>query len=527
MVDIVADTWETFTVASYTLRDVKGFPYEIYESQLAKYREQERWFSGTALDDQPESPSERIDLYPLRINPLKSTVYKHAYTLFGETEDDGRPLVQTKLLYTNDTQKEQAAVVEDVLNTIWWENNGRSIMLENGIISQIYGGCIFKANYAPWLENEREIPFVIERINPKGFIGIPMAADYYRLAEAWIVKQISKSEAEIYGYMGDEDSPWWVEHWTTRTYEITLDGKPVSMDFDGKQYPLGGENPYGFIPIIYIPHIRATGYMGDNVFDGLKGIVKEYNLRFADFGDAVNDDAHSYVAMRNIQGSPQTRNVAEGLKVIDLGSNPSFSGSEPEPDMFEIRKQRAGTAMQTLIDELYKQYRRDAFIPAVADGEDEGSQRSGLTLAMRFWALGSHVSMERIFWTVGMDRFQTYIVKMLAILKLGKITDAHTKMRMKHLWAPLLPRDREALVAEWVNRMTNDLGSIEHLLELTGDVEDIEEERERMLQWIEDKAKIEAEFAPQPTFGQPGASGGNKPKPKEGPQVAQARGGES
>jgi hypothetical protein len=499
------------------LRDVDGFPYEAYSRQLQKYRIAEDWFTGRALDV-ASKPSDALDLYPLRINPLISTVLKHGYTLFGEVEDDGRPLVRPRLITTgDDADKELAEDAEEVLFRIWWESNGRAIMQENGILSQIYGGCVFKANYVPW-DLWRTIPIMIERINPKGFVGVPSASDMYRLAEAWIVKRISSVEAKEYGYTGSDPNPWWIERWGQDTFEYKINDKPVIKN--GKI--IGGENPNGFVPIIYIPHIRINAFLGMNAIDHLYGMVKELNLRFADYGDAVNDDSHAALAMKNTQGAPRTVKVGT-REVIDLGSAVGITGNEPDPNMWEVTKARASAAMKDLTAEIFRQYRRDAFIPAVADGEDEGSQRSGMTLAIRFWPLGSHISTERVFWTAALDVFQTQILKMAAIQGIGGMTEKHTTFRMKQKWAPILPRDREADVQEWVQRASADLGSIEHLLELTGDIEDIDEQRKLILKWIEDKetivAKIAKEYAPEPVFGQPGGApqGGGAKKPGSKP----------
>jgi hypothetical protein len=523
MLNTLSDTWQDYEEGtSFALSEIKGFPLEAFNKQMSRYRKSEDWFTGKALEKEQQSKSsEEADLYPLRINPLVSTVMKHAHTLFGEVEDDGRPMVRPKLITSGDDgDKQLAEDAEEALFRIWFESNGRAIMQENGILSQIYGGCVFKANYVPW-DKWRTIPIMVERINPKGFIGIPSASDMYRLAEAWIVKRISLIEAKQYGYDGEDPNPWWIERWRPDDYYIRINNQPIKKN--GKI--LGGKNPNGFIPISYIPHLRIGAFLGINAIDHLYGMVKELNLRFADYGDAVNDDSHAALALRNVQGAP--RNIKIGTReVTDLGSAIGITGNEPEPMMWEVTKARASKAMADLVAEIYRQYRRDAYVPAVADGEDEGSQRSGMTLAIRFWPLGSHISTERVFWTAAMDVFQMQILKMAAKQKVGKITEEHTKFRMKQKWSPILPRDRETDVQEWVQRAAADLGSIEHLLELTGDIEDIDEQRKLILKWIEDvetiKAKVAKEFAPEPSFGQPSPQGGAKKKTESKPKGGQS-----
>ena len=498
------NVWNDLSSAPFSLQDIPGFPFERYTDQLAVYNECERWYNGSALDDQPEV-SKGVDLYPVKINPLRSIVGKHAYILFGETEDDGRLPVHTRLIAETDAEKEMAKTAEGALNRVWYENNGKTLFMENAVNSQVYGGCIFHAAYVPWEWSKyggiREIPIKIEKIHPKGFVGTLDAGDPYRLWDAWFIRQIPEGEARRLGYTKNDQTFYLVQHETKNTLEAWVNDQPAMLE--GR--PVSGENPYGIVPAVYIPHMRNIGFLGTNAIDHLKGLVKEINLRFADYGDAVNDDAHNYTAMRNVQGTVQVKQIAEGLRAVDLGSAPNITGSERDPDLFEVRSQRASPAMNNLLEQLVLQLRRDSDVPAVAYGEDEGSQRSALTLATRFWPLTSHVGTERLFWTAGLNVMQYSLLRIMSISQLGDITEEHTKLRMKHRWAPMLPRDREADVQEWVQRYSADLGSIDTLLELTGDIEDKEEEKKLILEWLEKKAKIEAMAQPAP-FGGGGSS---------------------
>lgn len=474
-------------VEKFDLQNLEGFPYEKYEEQWANYTEAERWFNGTALGDQPEAKN-KADLYPLRINPIVGTVLKHTSTLFGEVEDDARPLVVPKVKYSSKTEgeKKMALQAERALNDLWEENHGRAIMIENGLMSQVYGGCIFKLTYVPWegidQGGRRRTPIRIERISPKNFVATPDASDDYNLLEAWIVRSIDQVEARLWGYTGDEPSVWYVEHWTGETYEIFIDGKPAAR----KGWELGGENIWKFVPAVYIPHIRIGDFLGFNAYSHLVGMVKEMNLRFGDLGDSVNDDSHPIIAVRNLGGALQVKRVNDWLEYVDLGTDPGLSSAERPPDMFEVNRARTSAAMTTMIDKIQEEYNRDSFVPPVAYGEDEGSQRSSLTLATRFWPLTSHTSIERYFWTPALNLLSQFALRMMAIKGLNEITEKHAQMRIKQKWANQLPKDRAEDVTEWQVRSTSNLASIEHLIEMAGDVEDVEEERDLILQWVTD-----------------------------------------
>jgi len=521
MSDII-DAFDEYDDPTFSLRDVPGFPYETFEALNAKYKEAERWFTGAVLEDEGWV-DDQTDLYPLKINPVIGLCMKHAQTLFGTVEDDARPLVRPKLVpqkSDDEAEKESIAACEETLFNIWHENHGRGIMMENAILSQIYGGCIFKVIYTP--SNERR-PIKIEKINPKSFIGIPKNGDHYRLSEVWVVKRISLREAQKLGYRGTDDAPWYIEHWTDDEQNIYVNEQIATQVLeDGTVHPYTGQNEWGFVPFVYIPHIRIGSFIGINTFDHVKGLIKELNLRFGDYGDAVNTDSHTTVAYKNTRGKPTVDMLTPAIEGFDLGDAEALGGNGPDPDMFDIRggTQKASQPMKVLLDEIYKQIRRDAALPAVADGEDEGSQRSGLTIAMRFWPMTSHIDIERIFWTTCMNVFTEYIIMIAATLGYGDITEQHINYRIMQKWAAPLPRDREADVQEWAQRAANNLGSIEHLLELTGDVEDIPAMRKQIIAWLTDLAQIEADAAakaaqkfppPQPAMSSGGSSTGSKP----------------
>jgi len=191
------------------------------------------------------------------------------------------------------------------------------------------------------------------------------------------------------------------------------------------------------------------------------------------------------------------------VNIINLGSALAMAGNESVPDLWDLRKERASEAMALLVDSLFDQYRRDAFIPKVADGEDEGSQRSGLTLAMRMLSLLWHTQSERVFWTTGLNLLNRMLLRMLAIKEQQKtgITIEHAVLRMRQDWSPVLPRDREMLVNEVVARAGAHLGSPRTLLEILGDVQDLDQEVKDILDFA--KKLAEAQAVQQPMM--PGA----------------------
>ena len=479
--------------APFTLQELKGFPYATYATQLENYTTLEDWYSGAKLDDFviDAAASKKIEKYPIKINPLKGTCERHTSALFGQTLDSIRyGGVPVRILADVEKgKKKQGKIVEKALKNVFEDNGGGALFISNGIISQYLRGCVFAAS---WLPKEKRIG--IFNPSPKEFIGFPKGANYWELREAWIVREITKDDIAAYeteGTLSENDLKYYyTEHWTEDEYEIAINGQTVMFG----NMPQKGINPFGIVPIEYIPHLRTTTFLGNSIISEMvKGVIREINLRWADTGDAVSDDAHQPIAMRNVRGSIQVKSV-DGRPILDLGSTTGLAGNEANPDLLTVSLKTASDVMLKLGGELYNIYRREAVHPAVADGEDEGSQRSSLTLSTRMWPLVTHAEMERIFWTVGLAKFCRILLKMMSVKKINEVTEEHIATPLIISWAPMLPVDRTALVNEVGIRAKYKLGSQEHLMSLFGDIPDIEDEK--------DKIKEETVAAPKPqAFG--------------------------
>jgi hypothetical protein len=290
----------------------------------------------------------------------------------------------------------------------------------------------------------------------------------------------------------------------------------------GPDWKNPGQNEFGFVPGVYIPHSRAFGLYGDNVFDGLTGIIEEINLRTADYGDAVSADSHNHVVMSNVTGTPQIRKLDATLSAVDLGNSASITGGEHEPRMYELGEKSASGPMRELVEMLEQEYRRFAFLPPIADGEDEGSQRSGETLLIRMWPLISHTNSERLYWGNGLDWLTRMMLTILRRKGEGSISDEHLKFRTRQEWAPILPKDRTNVVNEGVNRMSVNLGSPQHLLEMLGDVEDEELELEQIKEWLTFLNDLKIEVAEQTAarFQEGSGGGGTAEKGSPNPRGA-------
>lgn len=485
-------------MSAFALSNIPGFPQEEFLSRRVLYHNLEAWYSGEKLKETQTQGGRVVEKYPIKLNPIRGAVYKHAYALFGEIPNDSRPLAPPSLHPDDMSKKDQAQRGQNFLNSVWADSSGRSVMIRNSLHSQLLGGCIFKASYVP-KATYRTYPFKIESVHPANFVGVPISGDEFRLSEAWIVKAISPKEAlRRYGLKFANDEPvYYVEYWNPDEFSVTINGYQITTgikDELGNEILYGGRNPWGFVPIEYFPRLRTSDFYGESLIsENVQGIVEEYNRRMADFGDAISDDAHSYYKLLGTSQRPEIYEIAPGIRVIQVKAEPSITGKEQQPELDKLGDSKASESMKALLEQLYLEFRREAFVPAVSDGEDEGSQRSAMTLAMRMWPLLSITSLQRVTWGDGLAIFDNMILRMAQIKGIGDITQAMTKMRIERKWAPFLPKDREAFINELVNRASGNLGSLEHLLSLLDDIEDPEGEYKAIIKQIAEMAQIEAD----------------------------------
>jgi len=88
----------------------------------------------------------------------------------------------------------------------------------------------------------------------------------------------------------------------------------------------------------------------------------------------------------------------------------------------------------------------------------------------------SHVELERINWTTGLLKLARMILVFYAKKGAYDITEDMVSTEFTIKWSSSLPRDREALVNELAIRKKNGMTSLQHVLELLGDIVDVEAE---------------------------------------------------
>lgn len=491
-----------------------GFPYNQWADQMSRYEEYWHWWTGAVYDEVigETAEGEKIYKFPLKINNVRTFARIHNSMLFGEVPDDPNTPspIQTRLKpvadlgsgETTETQKQTAKTYERIVNEVWEQSRARGLLYQAGIVSQFLGGSYFQVKYEPWRKDIR-IPLSIHYLKPD-FVLPVWDTDEWNLLEAWVVYRVTPAAVEKkYGIKLDKGGTFatYVEHWTRDHYTIWINGKPLVASYD---VPGAGvarinynnrKNPFGIVPIIYIPRIREGNFYGSSLVSDITGLSREYNGRMADLGDLIRQNNDREWFGRNITANPRPKQFDNGKFYTDLGgSNP---GTNSDPEIWATDPPKFSPEMTKFNGDLHTQMMREAYISPISLGDDEGgSQRSGITLQIRMWPTISIARTQRQFWTTGKNHIDKTILTMLAAIgwSYGEgqtiPIDFSTQVRFSQKWSQFLPRDEEQMVNRLVLLKQSNQMSLRRSLQMQGDVEDIEEE----IRFIEEDLKMMQEY---------------------------------
>lgn len=484
-----------------------SFPSARWAYQSQKYLDYWNFFTGEVwnevIPNKLDANRQPVLRYPLQINYIATAAKKHNYVLWGEVPEGPEtlcpvrivPRTSDKSVPPTEENKTHALELEQFINQVWSDNNGNVLKHEGGLISQFLGGMVYKVSYSPdALDLEHEIK--IEYVLPDFFLPVWETSNPDNLLEAFVVWRMPAREAALrFGVQvsSESGSPLYIEHWTKDEINITLNGKPITYQFDnGESITYDhAENPYGFVPFVYIPNQRAGSYYGMSIVDDLKELSREMNARLADFGDAIREGAHRDIYLINTN-QIKVREIPGAIRdVIDLGGTNPVNGESP--DIKTVEPPKISDNLFQYPEMLRMQFGHDSGVPPVAEGDNQASQRSALTLAFLMWPLTSVTRSKRVYWENGLVRFAKMIARVAMIKGIGGITEAHLKnMNWSIDWPVMIPRDREQLVNEVILATQANLISPQTAIERLGFASDPNEEYERIQEHMEWVSQLQA-----------------------------------
>lgn len=471
----------------------------VWQAQNAIYDTMWDYYSGNVFD---ETLTERTDdlKYPLKVNLFKRACINHRSVLFGEFDDK-------VLSFQCTPDVGDGSAVEKCIDTVWSDSHRNTLLLEGGLLAEVFGGIIYRIVMNPIT---KRLKYIL--VQPTTFFPVWDPDDYHNLLEVFVGYLVDVRTAVLrYNVDLDPDydtssatSVMVQEHWTQDGFEFTVDGKPCYWD-KARKFPIKGPNIFidpdtgrGILPYEYFPIDRAGSFYGVPLGIDATAMQDEFNKRAADIGDAVMEATHKYKFLRNRHKGRKGLERLDRVGINDLGMP---APGQKEPDIFTIGGGELPSGAVEWTAALRDMVRDDMHSPAVAHGEDEGSQRSALTLSFRMWPTTSKVRITRGLWNECFRSLhrKTLIMAMYAggynIRGDGKMYNYNTETK----WSRMLPRDREQAVNEVVTRKQEGLISLQHGLELleAEDTKWVEEEMARIKKDAAEVAKQEAKLQQQ------------------------------
>jgi hypothetical protein len=511
--------------------DVSDFGPDAYSNARLSDRSAlySRWWSyytGQVLDntyaDKAGDDGKKPLRWPARINLVRTACIAHAAATLGEFPDE--QIIDFHVRHEEGyADKKTAAKTASAIRRIWRESHADGLLLENALFNQVYGGQVWAARYDP----HKSMQCRVEIIDPVAFTPTWSPTDYHRLIEVQVYYQMDSVAAQkhfnLQIKLPDREDIGVREHWTEDRYEVYVGpgvekGNKQVTNGDGQvaRYadgtPMAGKNPFvnpatqqGVVPFEYIPRLRAGSFYGESLVAALMAAQDEVNERVADLGDGVAEAIHQV---------PYVRNRPEGVKGLTL-SRRKFNNlgmaapNQPPPEVGVLPPPQVQAVFLTFLEALRGFARLQTNTPAVAEGVDEGSQRSALTLAFRMWPLTSIVRFYRAFMGIGLCSFAEKCLLVAHVKAPTLVTAAMLNNPNKFVnWAPMIPRDREQLVNEMVLRKQARLASRRHAVTSFGDVLDVDEELAEIDKDVEAETASQGPQQEAPTdVGEPVAEG--------------------
>ena len=521
-------------------------PEDLYHSAVWTALRQEHasrryWYKGkewekTLKGSQDYEGNPELQ-YPLQINLISKVCPVHRAVMMGVLEDsyDQVP-IRTSVSRTGlaeQSQRDMAENLEGYINNLWWDNNGTSVQFESCLQEQYYGGHVFHLNWEPY---NQYLPYrtSIYSLKSPGYL-LPVAwsaLNRWRLFECYIGYEIPVEVSKLqFGIVPEDKAALtviYMEHWTDGNYKITVDGQvPVLKDLGGNEHKLEGENPWGTVPVVYIPHERDGEFYGRSLIDGdspLIGLAKEQNARMADRGEKVRD-ALDVAWMRNARaGALDVRYIDLGggirIPVVDVGD--SHLPGSPEPAMEVASIGGPADSAREYDDDIMTQILNQADVAPVALGMDDtaSGRITGPVTAYRMWPTMMHTMAERGFYTDGLREVARIALSIgLWAKKKGqyqkagvrnppKLDEGMLDLRFGVSWRPMIPIEVETRNTLLNERLAAGGISVYQYLIDQGCPNPIEEEA-RIWADREKIAEIEAEAEATAMAARMQAMGGN------------------
>ena len=438
----------------YDLGNLSSMVTGAWLDMYQKRAEATRYFSGKVFLERvdTENLEDAPLLFPIGINLVKMMVMAMTDAFLGEFEtvDDAVNFVPGKSRDVTEAARLASKQCALILET----SNAASMLWEVDFDRNLYGAGVIRV--LPENTKPGHIRWVRTPIEAAYPIFDPEDPDV--LLECYILTTVSSEQARLkYGTIVETDGlVRKVEHWTPSVYETTINGIHVDA--------YSGTNPWGVVPVVYIPRVRTMDWFGESMIEDLKASQDEMNMRLADAADALNVNTHPVRWGINLPKEFNATNFPIDVNAMwNLGRQVN-KDMKPEVGMLQTTNP-VPKELFDYVNFIYNWARTSSFAPPIAFGEDNGGgQRSGATLEIRLWPLLKAMRRSRAYMAAGLQRAVYISGLMLAQRQYPDVPTEAIKGMLTGMVAPrfnaILPRDQKSAVDEVIKLMSTAVPSI-------------------------------------------------------------------
>jgi hypothetical protein len=453
----------------------------------------------------------QVRKFPLDVNLPKLGCDIHRDIARGVPDSDLSLIIEA----TVKRPVERAEELKGYINDVWRASRGAAIQQRGLLDLNIYGGTVYQLRWEPW---EQYLPYrlAVRKIpDPGAILPVWHQYDPWRLDACHIGFKISREEAKMRYNVDVPESKMdalYLEYWDKNQWYVRVEGQIPTQTWGDREWVLAGPNPYGFVPIYYIPHERTTKIFGDSAIDGQEELTRDFNSRAANLSDIVRATRPGLLTAHDIQrGKLEVRTIQQGGVVlahyIHLGNTKSVPNASP-PSMDALPMPNIPTNLISFPEVLLDFWMMISRVSPAAFGRDDTSSGriTGPATAQRMWTSMAHAATERIFYTTGKSIIDQDIIAILQartenlrelgieVPDLGDVDPG--RLHVEQHWPPMIPLDKRQLHEELLEELREGGASIERFLREKG-VEDIEAEKNRIMEWLAYRAEMEARSQPQ------------------------------
>jgi len=485
----------------------EGAPLTDWARQAQLYAEDWYYYSGAFLEEVIDSGVGMEDRsnkkFPIGMNIIESFVDMHGMLIWGASPYD--ELVNF-FLKKRDGMKMSFVDNDpalDALEIVLDMNRRKTLLRQMGIIMQVFGGTYLRVA----VDSSNPIGVTVMAYPPN--IIYPVFDIKGNIMQLWMSYYINGAQARELGYRGEivGEHLVYVEYWDKNRWEVRIESETISS---GKNKYKAPDESVAHIPFVYVPRRLVVGEYGKSLVQTIIGTTREINSRAADYGDTIADASKPVRFGKNLRGQEINVNNYRNGDVITLAD--TFSDM-PEPELDQLPSPTLPPDASDYIDWLKQMSMLLSFTSPVVFGIDEGSQRSAETLSARALPTITSVNDSREAITDGLNRAAQLIWRALrwsSEVDFKKSADELRRYKIIVQFSSILARDRQALITEEATLVGAGIRSMKKAIESLGDVYNVDEERDLILQDVEDRLELEQKYAPDPF-------GGDMTSPQSGP----------